>query len=65
MNPALFQKLEPCAIFIETNSGLSARLVAGPFENSDAAAKICGIVHLPDDILCETQIFEGDLIARE
>ncbi len=65
MNPTLFQQLEPRAVFIEKDNKLSARLIAGPFENAREAAIICGILHLPDGIMCKPQAFEGDLIARQ
>lgn len=65
MNAALFRELEPRAIFVETPSGLSARLIAGPFATRNEASKTCAIVLLPNNITCKSQAFDGDLIARQ
>ena len=65
MNNKLFENLEPRAVFFDHEHGLRAMLVAGPFALASEALKTCGILRLPGDIVCTTQLFDGDLIARQ
>lgn len=65
MNSGMFAGLEARAMFIETDRGLTARLLAGPFTTARDATKTCSIIIIPNGIDCVVQNFEGDLISRQ
>jgi len=59
-----FQSLEPRAMLNETQGGLQARLLVGPFTSFSEADQACKSTILPQTIKCRPGTFEGDLIAR-
>ena len=61
----LLDELEPRATLEETQSGLEARLMVGPFETMDRARAVCANIALPAGVECEAGPFGGELIARE
>lgn len=60
-----FDRLEPRATLRDTDNGLEARLLVGPFGSAEAAGQTCGQIALPAGIECRAVPFEGELIARE
>ncbi|GIL00385.1 MAG: hypothetical protein BroJett030_02840 [Alphaproteobacteria bacterium] len=62
---AEFDRLEPRATLKDTDDGLEARLLVGPFASAGAAEATCAGIALPAGILCRVVPFEGELIARE
>lgn len=60
-----FNSLEPRAVLSETINGLQAKLLIGPFKDEASAGEACEVLILSDGTVCNTQIFEGELIARE
>lgn len=62
---AAFDKLEPRATLRETEAGLEARLVVGPFATLEEAQNACLAIALPASIDCVAVAFEGELIARQ
>ena len=65
LNADLFHRLEPRALIVESENGLSALLLAGPFKSEHEAKKACDIINIPISIHCGTQMFDGELIARQ
>ena len=63
--PENFVRLEPRAVLRETDSGLEARLLVGPFDTENAAEEACAALELPDDLQCQPVLFEGEIIPRE
>ena len=63
--PENFVRLEPRAVLRETDSGLEARLLVGPFDTENAAEEACSALELPDDLQCQPVLFEGEIIPRE
>ncbi|MCF6321862.1 MAG: hypothetical protein L3J32_08865 [Rhizobiaceae bacterium] len=63
LNSFLFINLEPRAVFVDSGSRLVAKLIAGPFVSKQEAAITCGILNLPDGIICNTHPFGSDLIT--
>lgn len=62
---AEFDRLEPRATLKDTETGLEARLLVGPFGNSGAAEATCSTLALPAGINCRVVPFEGELISRQ
>jgi len=63
LNNYLFTRLEPRAVFVDSGSTLVARLIAGPFLSKQEAAITCGILNLPDGIICSTHPYGSDMMA--
>lgn len=61
----LLDQLEPRATLEETENGLKARLMVGPFGSMEEARTICANIALPSGIECEAGPFRGEVIARE
>lgn len=61
---APLKELRPIIVIKEGNNGLGMqlRLVAGPFDDAAAAAKICAVL-AENKRACETTIFEGQRLA--
>lgn len=62
---AEFDRLEPRVTLKDTQTGLEARLLVGPFGSAEEAGAVCAVLALPAGIACRAVPFEGELIARE
>lgn len=60
-----FDRLEPRATLVDTDTGLQARLLVGPFGQAGEAETFCANIALPAEITCAPVPFAGELIARE
>ncbi|MEZ5870244.1 MAG: hypothetical protein R3D32_00080 [Nitratireductor sp.] len=58
-------QLEPRATLAETENGLEALLLVGPYKTLEAASEACQNIALPQDINCKATAFKGELISRE
>jgi len=56
--------LEPRAILVDTNFGVEARLLVGPFDDASKAGEACGALALPAGVGCRPVPFAGEVISR-
>lgn len=61
----LFDQLEPRATLKDTENGLEAQLMIGPFATLEDAQQACANIALPANIICIAEKFEGELIERQ
>ncbi|MEM7464119.1 MAG: hypothetical protein AAF362_15720 [Pseudomonadota bacterium] len=61
----LLDQLEPRASLKDTEDGLSAQLMIGPFATLQEAQQACANIALPAEIVCIAEKFEGELIERQ
>lgn len=60
-----FDRLEPHATLVETDKGLEARLLVGPFASQAEAEAACATLALPQGVTCSAVMFDGERIARQ
>ncbi len=60
-----FDLLEPHATLVETDKGLEARLLVGPFASRAEAEATCTTLALPQGVTCNAAAFDGERIARQ
>ncbi|MGI9401378.1 MAG: hypothetical protein ACR2O0_09005 [Rhizobiaceae bacterium] len=61
----LLDQLEPRATLKDTENGLEAQLMIGPFDTLIDAQQACTSIALPSNIICIAEKFEGELIERQ
>ena len=57
--PLLFSALEPRAHIVEKETGIEARLIAGPIKNAAVAKRLCGKIRLRVNTSCTPTKFTG------